>query len=113
MGNPDRAKEALERKKARDKRLAKIKSEENRTIKAALECFSTDSGKRVLLYLMRECGYQSPSTVLDPKTLEVKKESTVYNEARRDIYLRLRSMLKADPEILIDVEINQLKGEQI
>lgn len=77
------------------------------------ECFDTEAGKRVLFWLMNECGFLQPSVVMDHATGMVMKESTVYNEAKRDIYLRIRKMLKTKPNVLNEVEIELInKGDK-
>jgi len=107
----DPAMAAIEKQRQKADVMQKRKSEEARSQKAACECFATESGQRVLLWLMKECGFLEPSCVLSPTTLEINKESTVYNEAKRDVYLRLRKLLRSRPDVLANVEINQLKGE--
>lgn len=70
--------------------------------KAMCECFATESGKFVLQWLMEQCGYQRPNVVADPSTGE-GLNTTLYNEGRRALYLRLRKNLHRD--ILAQVEI--------
>jgi len=70
------------------------------------KAFGSDAGVRVLRWLMIECGYQGRSVVANKETQEIYTKSTVYNEARRNLYLQLREYLP--PNILIPVEIEPL-----
>lgn len=107
----DRSRVAIERDKKKKEHLIKMRSEEARAKKHIIECFSTPAGKQTLLFLMRECGFHQPSVVVDGATQEVKQQATVYNEARRSVYLRIRSYMMDRPDVLTDVEINQMRGE--
>ena len=78
--------------------------------KAACECFATDSGKEFLRWLLRESGFHQPSVIYNSETGDIKTESTVYNEAKRDVYLRVRALLSSRPDILSEVE-NNIKGD--
>lgn len=100
----------VSRKKEAAAKLRRIEDIKNKNRKALAECFSTDAGKTTLKWLMNECGYQQPSVIYDSKSGEIRVEATVYNEAKRDIYLRLRSLLSSRPDILMEVEIQQ-RGE--
>lgn len=75
------------------------------------EVFNTKAGQRVLSFLIKECGYQNPTTVFNPTTSEIVSSSTLYQEARRTIYLRIRQFIK--PEILRIVEnpMGELENE--
>lgn len=66
------------------------------------ETFASAHGQRVLKYIMDVCGYQRSSTTVDPTTTKIITDNMLYNEARRNLYLSIRSFLKA--EILIQVE---------
>lgn len=101
----------LANKKKKDAELRKKADLRKRMEKAACECFSSEGGKTMLGYLLRECGFHAPSVIVDPTSREINKESTVYNEARRDVYLRVRALLKSRPDILAEVELN-FKGEK-
>ena len=65
--------------------------------------FCTPEGKRVLSWIMKECGYQESDAIVNPETLELAALSTASNSIRRGLYLQMRKYLK--PDILIDVEI--------
>ena len=84
-------------------------SRRKQAVKDLNETFSSSSGLRTLRFLMELCGYQKPSVVADPQSGEIQINSTVYNEARRNIYLTLRKCLKQD--ILIPVENHGLSND--
>lgn len=83
------------KKKEAGQELKKLRQDFN-------QVFNTPAGKRVLSFLMRECGYQRSSTVFSPTTQEVVASSTIYHEARRNVWLTVRGLLL--PEILKNVE---------
>ncbi len=65
--------------------------------------FGNAEGQNVLRWIMGECGFQSQSVVADKKTQKIYIDSTVYNEARRNLYLQIRGRLPA--KILFPVEL--------
>ena len=73
-----------------------------RSINAVAE---TPDGRAVLRYIMRECGHNMSSVVQDPQSLEINTISTVWNEAKRDVYTRLRSFI--DKKNLIEIEFTE------
>ncbi len=73
--------------------------------------FGSDEGVRVLRWLMIECGYQMPSVVANKETTEIYTDSTVYNEARRNLYLTMRRYMS--PKILVPVEIEPLTPDKV
>lgn len=66
---------------------------------------TTEAGKRFMGYLCRICGYNKPSAVVDPATGDVRGSATIYNEARRAVYLQVRA--NADAELLKAIEYNK------
>jgi len=97
-------------KSARDKLVKKHNKERKQLEADVRKVFSSAAGLNVLKYLKEQCGYQFPSVVLNLETKEVSVSSTIYNEARRNLYLDLRKMVSE--AILIKVEVEQPpKGE--
>jgi hypothetical protein len=101
----------LEKRKKREEHRKRLIQQKKVAEKSACECFSTDSGKEFLRWLIRESGFHQPSVIYNAESGDIKVDSTVYNEAKRDIYLRVRSLLKTRPDILAEVE-NDIKGEK-
>ncbi len=64
-------------------------------------------GRNVLRYIMNQCGYQKPSVVVDPTTGEINDRSTLYNEARRNLYLDLRKFIPTRLLKKIEFELNR------
>lgn len=64
--------------------------------------FKTAEGIRALRHLMNLCGYQRVSVVGNPQTGDVHDRGTLYNEARRNVYLEIRKLIH--PETLMRVE---------
>ncbi len=100
-----------------EEREAKKQEAEKKQRAAALfkkdlnETFAPGHGRRVLRWLMEECGYQRPSTSVDPNSTKILSENMLYNEARRNLYLKLRQQL--DQEILIPVENKGLEQDEV
>lgn len=63
----------------------------------------TADGIAVFRYLFNECGYDRPSVVADPTTGEILTNSTNYNEARRNIWVKLRKLMPREPLIMIEI----------
>jgi hypothetical protein len=84
-----------------------VEEEEQKEIKKVEEAinrvFTTTDGKLLGKWLIRECGFLLPSTLF--KEGEILPNSTIYNEARRGIYLELRKFFNSDT--LINLEINK------
>ena len=66
--------------------------------------FATSDGELLGKWLMNECGFLLPS-ILFSREGNILSESTVYNEARRSLYLELRKYLDVDS--LINLEIRE------
>jgi hypothetical protein len=87
--NPEKTrqqKEAIERAK---KEFESLKRDFN-------SVFASDGGVRVLNYIAKTCGFFGSSIVANPATGEINVQSTLYNDARRTVYLELRKMLRDD-----------------
>lgn len=83
---------------SREKERNSLKSSFNAVAK-------TPDGRAVLRYLMRDCGYNKSAVVQDPTTFEINTVSTVWNEAKKDVYERLRNYI--DKEELIKIEFTE------
>jgi len=96
-----KAREESGRKKAVE--IAQLRKDMNET-------FATASGRRTLRWIMELCGYQRPSIIADPVSGNPLLDGTIYNEARRNLYLSLRRYLSQ--EILIPVENKGLEVDE-
>ena len=65
---------------------------------------STESGIAFFRYLMDECGYKRPTVVIDSQSGEVNVRSTMYNEARRGLWLDLRKLFIKQHVNMIEME---------
>jgi len=105
-----------DRRATDESKRKKVGQEKKEKEKAALlkrdirETFATGFGQRTLRYIMDLCGYQRPSVVADPSSGEVMTQSTVYNEARRNLYLTLRKYVSVD--VLRKVENKGLEQDE-
>ena len=99
-----------DQKNAREERDSKRAVEQAKLRKDLNETFATAAGLNSLRWLMEMCGYQRPSIIADPANGNPLTDGTIYNEARRNLYLSLRKFLKS--EILIPVENRGLQSDE-
>ena len=66
---------------------------------------NTPEGIRVLRHIFLMCGYSKSSIVMNRESYEINTQSTVYNEARRNLYLEMRSFL--DKKNLMKIEYGE------
>lgn len=95
-----------ERAEKKNKKSAKLKEIE----KCATQVFATAEGKKVLLWLMEECSFQKTNVGCLTTRGELSLRNMVWNESRRDLYLRIRALLKTRPDVLEAVEVRKLGG---
>ena len=74
---------------------------------------ASPDGQIFLNLIMRECGYQEPSLVLNPQTMDVNINTMIINEALRGLYVKLRRMIP--DQYLKEIEFMNLrkKAEEI
>lgn len=88
----------------------KIKIGNLGVVKRALDRLAkTEDGKIFLNYLMRECGFAKSSITIDTASLEINTLSTIYNEARKTVYYKVRELMKQ--EDLIEIETLKIKED--
>lgn len=92
---------ALEEKKKEQELLKQEKF--NELSDAFNSVFSTSHGKVLGEWLIRQCGFFENSVVSGSNG--ILPNETIYNEARRSIYLELRKYLNS--EVLINLEIKE------
>lgn len=56
----------------------------------------TEEGRKLFAHLHLICGYSTTSIVIDRQTGGALAEATVYNEARRGVYIYLRRLASYD-----------------
>jgi hypothetical protein len=111
MGNTDQRIKAVRRqRKGTTLRAAVQDFETKRLIAAVNRAFATEDGMRALLHIMRLCGWQVSSVGGKPDIGADVYASTLYDAARRDVYIELRSIIRED--ILKQVEFYQENKSQ-
>ena len=65
----------------------------NNIQKAIREVSETAEGQEFLRYLMRQCSFHTSTIVGDPHSHEINVYGTLFNEARRRLYLDLRRFI--------------------
>ena len=55
-------------------------------------------------HIFRMCGYDKHSVTMNPETQEINIQATVYNEARRNIWLELRNLIPVKARKKIEYE---------
>jgi len=108
LGTEARITTLIREKKEKVKKDHSEKAEAFRSSMA--RSLSSPDGQILLSYLMRECGYQKNSVQGCSQSGELLNNNTIYNEARRDLYLRLRGFVPK--ESLIKVEIYGISNEE-
>lgn len=68
--------------------------------------FSTEEGKRVLRWILDECGYHKSCVGGNPALGMDVKDGTLYNAARETIYIELRQLIPHS--ILKEVEYENI-----
>lgn len=100
-----------EKQRLKQEQQEKEEKREARLLNAFNRTFQSGDGKIVLRYLMEKCGYQRPSTNLDPQSREINVMATVHDDAIRGIYLDVRNKIKS--EILKDVEFDDILEREL
>jgi len=93
-------------KRIEQKRDEKSEQETIKLMRDFDDVFSSESGKIVLKYINKICGFDTPSLVVNKQTGDICKEAVIYNEARRNVYLEIRSLLR--PKVLKEVEYDDI-----
>lgn len=75
------------------------------------QVFGTSEGRRVLTYIYNLCGYGETTVGGNPQLGMDIKDGTLYNSARRSIYVELRKWIPA--KILKSAEFNDLEKMEI
>lgn len=75
--------------------------------KAIANVLATESGKELFGFLFEICGFEQTSVVMDTRSGKLDLEKTLYNEARRAVYLQLRALAPAD--LLKEVEFRKIQ----
>lgn len=93
-----------------DDKKGEIETSNLDVVKRALgRLVKTEDGKVFINYLMKECGFTLPSIVMNVNTCEINSKATIYNEARKTIYYKIRELIKQ--EDLIKIENLKIKEE--
>lgn len=82
----------------------------DKMVAAMAQAAATDAGKIILHFIFVDSGFNLPATVVT-KSGKVDLEGTFYNNARRDVYLRLRQFMT--PEVIKAVEHDFKKEEEV
>lgn len=56
---------------------------------------ATEEGLDLFRYIMSICNFQKYNITIDPQTGEVNRETSLYREARRSVYLDIRQYIPA------------------
>ncbi len=83
-------------------------AEAKRLIGSFARVAKTEAGRVVLRYFLAQCGFHRPSVVVDSNG-DVLTNSTVYNEARRNVWLDARQLMTVKD--LIKIEFNPEKED--
>lgn len=85
-----------------EQRKAAREDEESKFEAHVYRALLTEEGRAIFKFLFNRCGYSKKSLALG-RTGEVLNDDTLYNEARRGVYIELRGF--APLEALMKVEL--------
>ena len=79
-------------KAAKKAKQAKFAKEANDKLKAMFDAVAaTEDGRNLFKYFMELLGFHKNTVTMNPTTGEINKEISVYLEARRSVYLDMRT----------------------
>lgn len=74
-----------------------------------IQVFNSEPGYSVLRYIMETlCGYNKTNIVNNAETRELLLESMLFNEAKRDVWLRIRPLLSKDVLKKVEIDMDQV-----
>lgn len=82
----------------------KRKTRDELYAEAVAEVTRSPYGLEFLRFLMEDCGFKKPSIVINPQTNEVIQNSSMYNEARRTVWLDVRKHIPKKQLNMIEME---------
>lgn len=74
------------------------------TLQAFARVAKSEDGIKLLRHLMSECGFKSPSMVMNAQTKEILTDATLWNEAKRGVWLDLRKLIPKKQLNIIEME---------
>lgn len=99
-----------ERKAKRVEQVDEAAKREARIRQILNTTFKGPEGAAALRYIVGLCGYNTSSLVVNPQTVDINKDSMLWNEAKRETYVNhIRPFL--DEGLLIEAEIK--KGDDL
>jgi hypothetical protein len=79
------------------------KSEAQHKLENAFKAIAkTDNGQVVFQHIMQMCGFKQTSMIFNPTTHELVENSTIWNEAKRGVWLDLRKQIPVEYRNLIE-----------
>ena len=71
---------------------------------------ATSSAEGIIFarHIFRMCGYDKHSITMNPESQELNLQATIYNEARRNIWLELRNLIPVKARKKIEYEQTKL-----
>jgi len=89
------------------KYVESVTADREKMEKAVEAVAATDSGKELLKFLHRICGYDQVNLVVNRQTGEVDTVATTFNECRRGVYIQIRNLVPV--EVLKEIEFTEEK----
>lgn len=103
-----RAERLLERRKTRQESLKDAQDLDRATkqlIRDINHIAATAEGRNFLRWLQMICGFSLTSITIPQGQAEISMINTLYNEARRNVYIKVREHIRSD--LLREYEYNQ------
>ncbi len=77
-------------------------------VKGLRKCIAvaTSSAEGIIFarHIFRMCGYDKHSVTMNPESQELNTQATIYNEARRNIWLEIRNLIPVKARKKIEYE---------
>ncbi len=84
-----------EKQATHDKQEAEYEKKFKRLRTSFIKIAELPEGLDIFRFIMEECGYQKNNIVFNPETREINTNASHYLEARRSVYLQLRTYIPA------------------
>lgn len=93
--------------KKKNEAVEKAQIEFTKRQEMSIDIAKTDSGIEYIRYIRDICGFEKLSISMNPISGEISERNTIYNEARRSVYLELRKYFPK--KLLAKIELGDKK----
>ncbi len=95
----------MRRNSEADENKKKVRASQVKQMKKVVAVASSNAEGIILLrHIMDLCGFTKFSVTMNPQTQEVNDKATLYNEARRNVWLEIRNLIPVTARKKIEYE---------